>query len=76
MKEAEGLRPGRTVTVTADWSLRALEGQWRDSARADRSDRRVFPRSPWLLLGEDGEGQIRKRDRDDPRAITPRAAQT
>ena len=56
----EGLRPGRWVPVTSDWSLRALEGQWRETQQ-EQTDLmgRVFPRSPWLL-SEDGAGQIKK----------------
>ena len=42
MQGPEGLRPGRSVPVTSDWSLRALEGQWRDLARADGSDGTCF----------------------------------
>lgn len=63
MQGPEGLRPGRWVPVTSDWSLRALEGQWRETQQ-EQTDLmgRVFPRSPWLL-SEDGAGQIKKEGR-------------
>lgn len=44
MSPGEQAGPGREGTVASDVSLRALEGQWKDSARWDRPDLCFFNR--------------------------------
>lgn len=44
MSQGEQAGSGREGIEASDLSLRALEGQWKDSARWDRSDQCFFDR--------------------------------